>query len=260
MHRYGERPAAARRAGRRLRRLRDPARRPRRAAVPAPGEAREYLAEVRERTIDVIDRPRRRRRHRRRAGPPPRAAAQRDDAADASARPAGRLRPASAATCRDRDQRPGAHRARAGARSRAGRARSARRRRGFAYDNERPRHRTDVRGYLIGRTPITNATYLTFVEGGGYERREWWSDEGWSWKEDYDITTTAGLDGRPPVGVAPARSSSHCTRTDRSSTSPGSRPTPSPVRTVLASPPKPSGRRRRPGIRSRQTALALSVG
>jgi iron(II)-dependent oxidoreductase len=62
----------------------------------------------------------------------------------------------------------------------------------FAYDNERPRHHTDVRGYLIGRTPITNATYLTFVEGGGYERREWWSDEGWSWKEDYDITRPAG--------------------------------------------------------------------
>ena len=52
----------------------------------------------------------------------------------------------------------------------------------FAYDNERPRHRTDVREYLIGRSPITNATYLTFVEGGGYERREWWSDEGWAWK------------------------------------------------------------------------------
>jgi iron(II)-dependent oxidoreductase len=59
---------------------------------------------------------------------------------------------------------------------------------GFAYDNERPRHRTDIRGYLIGKAPITNATYLTFVEGGGYERREWWSDEGWSWKEEYDIT------------------------------------------------------------------------
>ncbi len=63
---------------------------------------------------------------------------------------------------------------------------------GFAFDNERPRHRTDVRGYLIGRTPITNATYLTFVEGGGYERREWWSDEGWAWKEDYDITRPGG--------------------------------------------------------------------
>jgi iron(II)-dependent oxidoreductase len=30
------------------------------------------------------------------------------------------------------------------------------------------------------------------VEGGGYERREWWSDEGWSWKEDYDITRPGG--------------------------------------------------------------------
>jgi gamma-glutamyl hercynylcysteine S-oxide synthase len=63
---------------------------------------------------------------------------------------------------------------------------------GFAYDNERPLHRTDIRGYLIGHTPITNATYLTFVEGGGYERREWWSDEGWAWKEQYDITRPAG--------------------------------------------------------------------
>lgn len=62
----------------------------------------------------------------------------------------------------------------------------------FSYDNERPRHRTDVRAYLIGRTPITNATYLTFVEGGGYERREWWSDEGWAWKEEYDITRPGG--------------------------------------------------------------------
>jgi gamma-glutamyl hercynylcysteine S-oxide synthase len=63
---------------------------------------------------------------------------------------------------------------------------------GFAYDNERPRHRTDVRGFLIGRTAVTNASYLTFVEGGGYERREWWSDEGWRWKEQYDITRPEG--------------------------------------------------------------------
>jgi iron(II)-dependent oxidoreductase len=63
---------------------------------------------------------------------------------------------------------------------------------GFAYDNERPRHRTDVRGFLIGRSPIVNATYLNFVEGGGYERREWWSDDGWSWKEEYDITHPGG--------------------------------------------------------------------
>jgi len=62
----------------------------------------------------------------------------------------------------------------------------------FSYDNERPRHRTDVRGFRIGRTPITNATYLTFVEGGGYERRPWWRAEAWAWKEQYDITHPEG--------------------------------------------------------------------
>jgi iron(II)-dependent oxidoreductase len=59
---------------------------------------------------------------------------------------------------------------------------------GFAYDNERPRHRVEVPDFRIGRTPITNATFLTFVEGGGYERRELWSEEAWRWKEQYDIT------------------------------------------------------------------------
>jgi iron(II)-dependent oxidoreductase len=63
---------------------------------------------------------------------------------------------------------------------------------GFAYDNERPRHRLEVPAFRIGRTPITNATFLTFTEGGGYERREWWSDEAWSWKEEYDITHPQG--------------------------------------------------------------------
>ena len=62
---------------------------------------------------------------------------------------------------------------------------------GFAYDNERPRHRANVRAYMIGRTPVTNATYLGFVQGGGYERREWWSDQGWAWKEEYDVTRPA---------------------------------------------------------------------
>ncbi|MEA2294227.1 MAG: gamma-glutamyl hercynylcysteine S-oxide synthase [Solirubrobacteraceae bacterium] len=59
---------------------------------------------------------------------------------------------------------------------------------GFAYDNERPWHAVDVRDFRIGRAAITNATYLNFVEGGGYRRREWWTDEAWHWKEEYDIT------------------------------------------------------------------------
>jgi gamma-glutamyl hercynylcysteine S-oxide synthase len=68
---------------------------------------------------------------------------------------------------------------------------------GFAYDNERPRHAADVAAFRIGATPITNATWLRFAEGGGYERREWWSDEGWAWKEDYDITHPQGWSSGP---------------------------------------------------------------
>jgi iron(II)-dependent oxidoreductase len=59
---------------------------------------------------------------------------------------------------------------------------------GFAYDNERCRHRVDLPAFRIGRTPVANATWMQFAEGGGYERREWWTDEAWNWKEQYDIT------------------------------------------------------------------------
>ena len=57
-----------------------------------------------------------------------------------------------------------------------------------------------MRAFRIGRTPITNATYLTFVEGGGYERRPWWRAEAWAWKEQYDITHPEGW-ARGPDGT-----------------------------------------------------------
>ena len=59
---------------------------------------------------------------------------------------------------------------------------------GFAYDNERPRHIVEVPAFRIARRPVSNASWMHFSEGGGYERREWWSDEGWAWKEEHDIT------------------------------------------------------------------------
>jgi iron(II)-dependent oxidoreductase len=67
----------------------------------------------------------------------------------------------------------------------------------FAYDNERPRHAVHVDAFAIALRPVTNATWLRFAEGGGYVRREWWSDEGWAWKEEYDITHHASGDAGP---------------------------------------------------------------
>jgi gamma-glutamyl hercynylcysteine S-oxide synthase len=54
---------------------------------------------------------------------------------------------------------------------------------GFAYDNERPRHRVELAAYRIDRAPVTNARFLEFVEDGGYGRRELWSEEGWALRE-----------------------------------------------------------------------------
>ena len=67
---------------------------------------------------------------------------------------------------------------------------------GFAYDNERPRHGVDLPAFRIAGAPATNASWLAFAEGGGYERREWWSDEGWAWKERNRITSPLGWPDR----------------------------------------------------------------
>jgi iron(II)-dependent oxidoreductase len=73
---------------------------------------------------------------------------------------------------------------------------------GFAYDNERPRHERDLPAFAIGRHPVTNGTWMRFVEGGGYVRREWWSDEGWAWKECYDNVDHPGIAAGHPDAPA----------------------------------------------------------
>jgi iron(II)-dependent oxidoreductase len=73
---------------------------------------------------------------------------------------------------------------------------------GFAYDNERPRHPVRTGAFRIAHRPVTNASWLHFSEGGGYERREWWSREGWAWKEEYDITHHPAMAAGHPDAAA----------------------------------------------------------
>jgi iron(II)-dependent oxidoreductase len=54
----------------------------------------------------------------------------------------------------------------------------------FSYDNERPAHEVHVGAFEVDRNPVTNGAYAEFVERGGYHRRAWWSDEGWSWRAE----------------------------------------------------------------------------
>lgn len=52
----------------------------------------------------------------------------------------------------------------------------------FVYDNELPAHYVSLPAFKIDRLPTTNEEYARFMAEGGYERREWWSEEGWQWR------------------------------------------------------------------------------
>jgi formylglycine-generating enzyme required for sulfatase activity len=41
---------------------------------------------------------------------------------------------------------------------------------GFAWDNERPRHRVFLAPFDLADRPVTNGEFLAFMEDGGYEQ------------------------------------------------------------------------------------------
>jgi iron(II)-dependent oxidoreductase len=51
-----------------------------------------------------------------------------------------------------------------------------------AYDNERPAHDVELEPFWIDAAPVTCGDYLAFMRDGGYERRDLWTEEGWSWR------------------------------------------------------------------------------
>jgi iron(II)-dependent oxidoreductase len=59
----------------------------------------------------------------------------------------------------------------------------------FAYDNELPARNIFLPAFKIDRLLTTNEEYARFVEAGGYERREFWSDEGWTWRAQENWTS-----------------------------------------------------------------------
>ncbi|MEE4185066.1 MAG: ergothioneine biosynthesis protein EgtB [Gammaproteobacteria bacterium] len=50
---------------------------------------------------------------------------------------------------------------------------------GFAFDNERPRHAQIVPPFRLAQRLTTNAEYLDFVADGGYSQPEYWLADGW---------------------------------------------------------------------------------
>ncbi len=81
----------------------------------------------------------------------------------------------------------------------------------WALDNERPAHQVRVAPYVIETVPVTNAAYRAFVEAGGYDQERWWSSAGWAhvqkaglvaprfWEREGDVWVRLRFGHREPL-------------------------------------------------------------
>ena len=53
--------------------------------------------------------------------------------------------------------------------------------------NEKPAHSLTLPAFKIACYPVTNAQYRLFIEANGYHEREWWSEEGWAWRQGAEV-------------------------------------------------------------------------
>ena len=51
------------------------------------------------------------------------------------------------------------------------------------YKDEQPQHTVYLDSYWIMEKEMTNAQYRRFMEAGGYTTEEYWSPEGWTWRD-----------------------------------------------------------------------------
>ncbi|MEQ9624759.1 5-histidylcysteine sulfoxide synthase [Coleofasciculus chthonoplastes] len=57
----------------------------------------------------------------------------------------------------------------------------------YGWDSEYGSKTVEVKPFLASQYLITNGEFLKFVQENGYDNREFWDEESWSWKSDYNI-------------------------------------------------------------------------
>jgi formylglycine-generating enzyme required for sulfatase activity len=55
------------------------------------------------------------------------------------------------------------------------------------FTAEQPQHQVRLGACWIGQTEVTNAQYRTFIQAGGYAVPEYWTAEGWQWRERHGV-------------------------------------------------------------------------
>jgi len=53
----------------------------------------------------------------------------------------------------------------------------------YGWDNEYGHQTVDVKSFRASKYLVSNHEFMAFVADGGYQRREYWTEEGWSWAQ-----------------------------------------------------------------------------
>lgn len=58
----------------------------------------------------------------------------------------------------------------------------------WSLDNERPAHDTTVAPFWMDTHPVSNGRYQQFIADGGYDEPRWWSPAGWQHRQDSNLS------------------------------------------------------------------------
>ncbi len=57
-----------------------------------------------------------------------------------------------------------------------------------AFDNELPPQHNEIGEFRIAAQPLSNGEYLAFMQAGGYSDTNLWSEAGWAWRQQHQVT------------------------------------------------------------------------
>ena len=58
----------------------------------------------------------------------------------------------------------------------------------FAYDNEKPRHKSYIYSSLLKEELVRNIEYSEFINAGGYKDSKFWLSKGWEWVVSNEVS------------------------------------------------------------------------
>jgi 5-histidylcysteine sulfoxide synthase/putative 4-mercaptohistidine N1-methyltranferase len=58
----------------------------------------------------------------------------------------------------------------------------------YGWDNEYGTHQTNLNDFLCSQFVVSNGEFKEFMDEGGYKNPQWWTQEGWDWKNFKNAT------------------------------------------------------------------------